>query len=156
MAFCWRNTAIYSGTFLFGLLYSIARERKVPYLRWILRPLPFWGLILLVMPMALDGGTHLLGLRDMSENVNMDMWYSLLFSSSGSQVFSINWWLRIVTGLLAALGVVWFLFGRFDNAVKESEAMWRSYNYRYGYGRAQTETANEPASKTTGEQAHRI
>lgn len=138
-AFCWRNTAIYGGMFLFGLLYALARDRKLPWLRWLLRPIPLWGLILLVLPMALDGTTHLLGLRDMNANVSMDMWYSLLVTSSGSQIFSINWWLRIVTGLLAALGGVWFSFGRFNKVVEQSEAAWRSYYSR----RSRIETPGE-------------
>ncbi len=130
MAFCWRNTAIYGGMFLFGLLYALARERKAPWLRWLLKPIPFWGFLLFLLPMALDGLTHTLGLRDMSENVNMDMWYSLLLTPSGSQLFSLNWSLRIVTGLMAALGVMWFSLGRLDRATQESEAMWRSYYER--------------------------
>lgn len=83
----------------------------------------------------------MLGVRDMDENVNMDMWYSLLFNSSGSQVFSVNWWLRIITGLLASLGGVWFAFGRFDKVIKESEAAWRNYNDMYR--RAQISSSSE-------------
>lgn len=149
MAFCWRNSALYGGTFLFGLLYALARERKVPWLRWLLKPMSFWGLILFVLPMAVDGVTHMLGLRDMSENVSMDMWYSLLLTPSGSQLFSINWWVRIVTGLLAALGVVWFAFGRFDKVARESEALWRRYYHRP----ARTEAAGEQPAAQTGQQA---
>jgi hypothetical protein len=45
----------------------------------------------------------------------------------GSQAFSFNWFLRITTGLLAALGIVWFAFPRIDRAMVESEALWQSY-----------------------------
>lgn len=127
MAFCWRNTAIYTGLVLFGVLYGLARDRNLRRLRWLRRPIKWWAFVLLLLPMAADGITHMLGLRDMSENVPMDMWYGWLYSNPGSQVFSPNWWLRIVTGLLAALGVVWFAFPRINRIVEESEALRQAY-----------------------------
>ncbi|MDQ6693772.1 MAG: DUF2085 domain-containing protein [Chloroflexota bacterium] len=123
VAFCWRNTAIYGGIFLFGLLYGLARDRNVRGLRWLRRPPRLWVSFLLVLPMGIDGITHMLGLRDMSENVPMDMWYGSLFTGGGSQVFSVNWWLRIVTGLLAALALVWFAFPRLQRGMDEAEEM---------------------------------
>lgn len=127
VAFCWRNTAIYGGILLFGILYGLVRDRNIAWLQWLKKPIRLWGFILLLLPMALDGFSHMLGLRDMNENVNMDMWYGWLFRSSGSQLFSPNWWLRIVTGLLAALGFVWFAFPRLQRAMEESEELRRSY-----------------------------
>lgn len=118
VAFCWRNTAIYGGTLLFGILYGLARDRNVSWLRWLRKPIGFWTFLVLLLPMALDGFTHLLGLRDMSEDVPMDLWYGALYGS-GSQVGSVNWWLRIITGLLAALGFVWFAFPRMNKAAEE-------------------------------------
>src|SRR5207253_1474741 len=64
VAFCFRNTALYGGTFLFGLLYGAALRGRLPGLGWLKTPIPWWGAVLLVMPMAVDGMTHLLGLRD--------------------------------------------------------------------------------------------
>ncbi len=131
VAFCWRNTAIYSGTLLFGLLYGLARDGDVSWLRWLTKPLRWWIFVLLLLPMALDGFSHMLGLRDMSTNVPMDIWYGALYGA-GSQVFSLNWWLRIITGLLAALGVVWFAYPRLERVVLESE------NQRLVYGKSAT------------------
>ncbi len=125
VAFCWRNTAIYGGLLLFSILYGLARDRNVAMLRWLKRPIRIWTFLLMLLPMALDGFTHILGLRDMVENVNMDMWYGSLFS--GSQVFSANWWLRIITGMLAALGFVWFAFPRINKVVQDSEELHLSY-----------------------------
>ena len=34
---------------------------------------------------------------------------------------------RVTTGLLAALGVVWFVCPRIDRAMAESEAQWQVY-----------------------------
>lgn len=125
VAFCWRNTAIYGGLLLFGILYGLARDRGIRWLGWVKRPVGLGGLVLFLLPMALDGSSHMLGLRDMSANVNMDMWYGTLLS--GSEVLSLNWWLRVITGLLAALGFVRFAFPRFDKAVQESEALRLAY-----------------------------
>lgn len=125
VAFCWRNTAIYGGLLLFSILYGLARDRNVAMLRWLKRPIRIWTFLLMLLPMALDGFTHIFGLRDMVENVNMDMWYGSLFS--GSQVFSANWWLRIITGMLAALGFVWFVFPRINKVVQDSEELHLSY-----------------------------
>lgn len=118
VAFCYRNTALYGGTLLFGMLYSVARDRGLPGLRWLKSPLPWWGFALLLLPMAVDGLSHMLGLRDdMFPGGSFDMFLV------GSQAFSLNWWLRIVTGALAALGGVWFAFPRMDKTMEESEAM---------------------------------
>lgn len=125
VAFCWRNTAVYGGVLLFGLLYGLARDRDIPALRWFrwLRwPIRFRTFLLMLVPVAVDAVTHMMGLRDMAENVNMDMWYGTLFS--GSQVFSVNWWLRITTGLLAALGFVWFLFPRLNYGMQGEESLY--------------------------------
>ena len=56
MCYCQRCCAIYSGVFLFGLLYPLASRIKQP-LRWR------W-MFLLWLPMALDGFTQLFGLRE--------------------------------------------------------------------------------------------
>ena len=127
VAFCWRNTAIYSGALLFGILYGLARERDIPWLGWLKKPIRWWAFVLFLLPMAVDGFTHLLGLRDMGDNVSMDIWYGALYGAGGSQIFSLNWWLRIITGLLAALGVVWFAYLRLERAILEPEDQRRAY-----------------------------
>ena len=67
--------------------------------------------------------THLLGLRDdmMSVSGMSDPMYGSFLV--GSQVGSLNWWLRVLTGLLAALGAVWFAYPRMERTLEESEAM---------------------------------
>ncbi len=127
VAFCWRNTAIYAGLLIFGLLYGLARDRNITWLRWLRKPISLWVFILFLLPMAVDGFTHMFGLRDMYDNPNMDMWYGLRLINSGSQTFSFNWWLRIITGLLAALGAVWFAYPRIQKAMEDAEALRRLY-----------------------------
>ncbi|MFL5732456.1 MAG: DUF2085 domain-containing protein [Chloroflexia bacterium] len=126
VAFCYRNTALYGGTFFFGLLYAAALSDKWPRLRWMKTPIPWWGAALLVLPMAVDGMTHLLGLRDNMANMVADPSFGAFYI--GSQPFSLNWWLRIITGLLAALGVVWFAYPRMERAVEDAENMRMIYS----------------------------
>lgn len=56
MAYCQRNTAIYTTMLAAGLLYGRGR-RSAP-------GLPLWLWALLALPMVLDGGAATLGLRD--------------------------------------------------------------------------------------------
>jgi len=121
VAFCYRNTALYGGVFLFGIMYGLARDRNVSRLQWLRRPAPWWALVLLLLPMAVDGFTHLLGLRDNMLGMSADPTYGMFMV--GPEIFSFNWWLRVLTGLTAALGVVWFAFPRMDRAVEESESL---------------------------------
>lgn len=121
VAFCYRNTALYGGTFLFGIMYGLARDRNVSRLRWLLRPAPWWALVLLLTPMAIDGLSHMLGLRDNMLGIMDDPTYGMFMV--GSQPLSFNWWLRVLTGLTAALGAVWFAFPRMERTVEESESL---------------------------------
>ncbi|RME43500.1 MAG: DUF2085 domain-containing protein [Chloroflexi bacterium] len=77
-AVCQRDLAIYGSMFLMGLLFAWRRLR-LPRLSW-----PLY--LLFVLPMALDGGTQLLGWR------------------------SSNWWLRTLTGALFGIGTVWLVY----------------------------------------------
>jgi uncharacterized membrane protein len=83
-ALCQRDLALYGGLLLGGLLYGLLR-------RWI-RPLPFWAFALCLLPMAIDGGTQLLMLRES------------------------NWLLRSLTGGLVGLSTVWVLYPHLETA----------------------------------------
>ncbi len=78
LAYCQRCAGIYAGWFLAGLAFIAVRRR--------LKRLPWVALILLALPMAIDGGMQLFG------------------------VFESIWQRRLVTGLLFGIGVVWFAF----------------------------------------------
>ena len=106
-----RMVSLYTSIWSFALVWRLIR-RKV-------RPLPWWGLVLLLLPIVLDGGAHLFsdlsgfgnGFRDTNQ------WLSVLTSASfpssfylGDALGSFNSWMRILTGLLAGLGIVWFAF----------------------------------------------
>ena len=56
MAYCQRNTAIYTSILVGGVAFALVRRR--------LRRLGFRPYLLLIAPMALDGFTQLFGLRE--------------------------------------------------------------------------------------------
>jgi uncharacterized membrane protein len=106
-----RMSSFYGGVWLFGLLWWPLRRR--------IKSLPWWGLVLFLLPMALDGGTHVLSdLAGIGQGFRYtNLWLAnlthLTFSSSfyiGDALGSFNSWMRIITGLLAGLGLVWFAF----------------------------------------------
>jgi uncharacterized membrane protein len=144
VAFCYRNTALYAGVFIFGVLYGLGRDRGVSWLKWLTRPLPWWGLVLLEIPIFVDGITHTLGLRDTFDWM-MDSSFGSFYI--GSQPFSLNWWLRIITGLIAALGAVWFAFPRMQRATDESEALREMYRRRAGRTKEPTKDERRKAKE---------
>jgi uncharacterized membrane protein len=106
-----RMISFYTSIWLFAALWYPLRRR--------IRPLTWWGFVLLLLPLAIDGGTHLLsdlagigqGFRDTNE------WLQLLTRGAfpptfyaGDALGSFNSLLRLITGPLAGLAIVWFLF----------------------------------------------
>lgn len=118
-----RMVAMYGSLFLFSLLYAFVRRR--------LRPLRWWGLAFLLLPMALDGSSHMVsdlmggiggGFRD------SNAWLASLTGHAfpatfyaGDALGSFNSWLRLISGLLFGLGVVWCLYPRLDRANSAGE-----------------------------------
>jgi uncharacterized membrane protein len=107
-----RMVAMYTSLPLFALLYRPLRHR--------LRPLPLWALVLLLLPMALDGGTHVIS--DFTAGIGSgfrynNVWLAELTDHALSTTFyagnglgSFNSWMRLLTGLLFALGLSWLLY----------------------------------------------
>ena len=106
-----RMISFYSSIWLAALAWWPPR-RKV-------KPLPWWGLVLFLLPIAIDGGSHMIsdlagigqGFRD------SNLWLAALTNNTlptsfyaGDALGSFNCWMRILTGLLAGLGLVWFAF----------------------------------------------
>ncbi|HST06095.1 MAG TPA: DUF2085 domain-containing protein [Chloroflexia bacterium] len=124
---CWRCNALYGGTFIFALIYGRARRTNSPRLQWLTKPLSPWLYVLLLLPIAIDGLTHMFGWRDTFDPNAPAMFGSFLV---GSQVFSLNWILRIVTGLIAGIATVAFGFPRMQKAMDDAEA-WRTMIMQY-------------------------
>ncbi len=88
MGMCSRNLALYGSLWLGGMIFGFVRHR-VPPLDWRV-------MIVLLLPMALDGVTQLFGWRQST------------------------WEIRTVTGALFGSGVAWFAFPYVQRALDES------------------------------------
>jgi len=112
-----RMISMYTSIPLFALIWYPLRRR--------LPRLPWWGLVLLILPMALDGGTHMIsdfqgigaGFRD------TNLWLAALTQHAYLPTFyagdawaSFNSIMRLVTGVLFGLGMVWFGFPYLEEA----------------------------------------
>jgi len=104
-----RDIVIYVTLFLAGLGYALLRRR--------VRGLSGRVFLLLILPMALDGGSHVvseitrLGFRE------TNAWLATLTGHLFSQTFyagttlgSFNWLMRTLTGALFAGACVWFAY----------------------------------------------
>jgi len=111
-----RMTAMYGSLLLFSLLYWPLRRR--------LRPLPWWGLALLLLPLALDGVSHTIS--DMAGGIgagfrDSNAWLAILTNHAfaadfyaGDALGSFNSWVRLISGFLFGLGVIWFVYPRLE------------------------------------------
>ena len=106
-----RMISFYTSVWVFAVLWSPFRGR--------VKPLPWWGFVLFLLPLIMDGGTHAIsdfagigqGFRDTNQ------WLAILTNNSlpatfyaGDALGSLNSIMRIISGLLAGLGIVWFAF----------------------------------------------
>lgn len=106
-----RMISFYTSIWIFAALWYPLR-RKIKTLTW-------WGFILLLLPLIIDGGTHTIsdfagigqGFRDTNQ------WLAILTNNSfpatfyaGDVLGSFNSLMRFVSGLLAGLGIVWLAF----------------------------------------------
>jgi uncharacterized membrane protein len=106
-----RMFSMYAGVWVFALIWYPLRKR--------INELPLWGFILLSLPMFADGVSHMVGdlagigqgfrdsnvwLAQLTQNVFPQSFYA------GDMLGSLNSWMRLITGALFALGVVWFAF----------------------------------------------
>ncbi len=117
-----RMVSFYTSIFAFGLLARLLRRR--------LAPLPIWAFVLLALPMALDGGTHFLsdvaglGLGFRDTNAWLAALTGNLLPTSfyvGDALGSFNSWMRLLTGTLFGLGIVWAAFPHIDRALAPVE-----------------------------------
>jgi uncharacterized membrane protein len=126
-----RMVSMFTSLWLFGILWEVIRKK--------VKPLPWWGLILLIMPLALDGTTHLIsdltgfgqGFRD--TNAWLAMLTNHIFPAAfyaGDAWGSFNAWMRLISGVIFSLGIAWFLFPHMDEAFINSIEMVR-YKYKY-------------------------
>lgn len=82
-----------------------------------LKGLPIWAFLLMLLPMALDGGTHLIsdlaglgqGFRDSNEWL-LSLTGGILPRNfyAGDALGSFNSWMRIITGFLFGMAIIFF------------------------------------------------
>ena len=119
-----RMIAMFTSMWIFSLIWGILKTR--------IKPLPLWGLILLLLPIAIDGTTHFvsdlsgigLGFRD------SNLWLATLTRSAFPPTFyngdawgSFNSLMRLGSGILFGLGLVWFGFPYLESAFSSSAAL---------------------------------
>jgi len=88
VAICERDVAIYGSMFLMGLIFAL--------MRGYLPKLTAKWLLVFALPMILDGGTQLVGLR------------------------SSSWQLRLITGSLFGVGLIWFAYPYIEESIRSS------------------------------------
>lgn len=117
-----RMVYMYSSLFVSGLIYWPLRKR--------VKPLPWWGVLLFLLPMALDGITHFIS--DILGGIGggfrfTNGWLESLTGSAfpitfyaGDALGSFNSWMRLISGLFFGIGVVWFLYPLLQSSFKDS------------------------------------
>ncbi len=106
-----RMVSFYTSVWVFALAWWPFRHK--------IKPLSWRGFALLLLPIALDGGTHLISdLAGVEQGFRENnLWLAALtnhiFSASfytGNALGSFNSLMRLLTGLLAGLGIAWLAF----------------------------------------------
>jgi uncharacterized membrane protein len=113
-----RMVSMYFSLWLSGIIWWPIRKH--------IRRLPWWGLFLFLLPMALDGTSHLFSdLAGIGQGFRYsNTWLSALTHSSlpinfyiGDGWGSFNSLMRLFSGLLFGAGVVWFTYPYMDEVL---------------------------------------
>jgi len=117
-----RMVSMYMGTLLFTWFWRLSKNH--------IRPLSWQALIFLSFPIAIDGFTHMfsdfaglgLGFRDSNR------WLAAITDNAFSSTFytgdgwgSFNSIMRLMTGFLFGVGIVWFVTPHINELFKEME-----------------------------------
>ena len=118
-----RMVSFYFMTPVFGLVFPLARR-----LGYQLRPIPFWLMLLSLVPIGLDGLSHVFndtlfgisagGFRD------TNIWLAQLTNHAfpgfyaGDHYGTFNWWMRIITGVIADWGLAFHYIPWLDRTVR--------------------------------------
>lgn len=109
----WSNRMIsfYTRVWFFAVIWYPLRRG--------VKPLPWWAVVLLLLPIAVDGTSHMIsdfaGIGQGFRYTNQ--WLAVLTNNAlpatfytGDALGSFNSTMRFITGLLAGLGIVWLAF----------------------------------------------
>jgi uncharacterized membrane protein len=123
VAYSDRMVSMYTGFWVASIAYAFLRRR--------VRPLPVWGYILLILPMALDGGSHFVSDLLAGQNFgagfrDANVWLQQLTNNAlpmsfyaGDALGSFNSIMRLLTGVLFGIASVWLAFPYADAAFGE-------------------------------------
>lgn len=118
-----RMISFYTMFPIFGLAYGACRRWWRP-----LRPLPLPVLALFLAPIAVDGLTH--AVSDLLYGVSgggfrdTNGWLAVLIGNvwtvfyAGDHFGTFNWWMRLITGLLAAWGLAFSIFPALEHLIQ--------------------------------------
>ncbi len=99
VCYCHRCTALYTSLLVVSLLYSVKRWRHGISHRIAL---------LLTLPMVVDGSWHML-----------DDLLPLVLRSADDTPGSLNFWLRMATGMLFGVGVILWAYPRLNREIEQ-------------------------------------
>jgi uncharacterized membrane protein len=136
----------YTSVWLFAVLWFPFRRS--------LKPISWLGFVLLLLPMALDGGSHAIsdlagigqGFRDTNQWLVALTNYA--FSTSfyaGDGLGSFNSIMRLITGLLSGLSIAWLVFPY----IFRSQALDQELD-RYSYGKVIEQIKNQDPHSSSG------
>jgi uncharacterized membrane protein len=117
-----RMVSMYSSLWIFGFVYWLIRGR--------MKPLRLWGLALFILPIALDGTSHLISdLWGIGRGFRYDnLWLASItgfkFSNSfyvGEAWGSFNSLMRLLSGILFGIGVVWYTYPYLDKLFRPQD-----------------------------------
>lgn len=130
-----RMVSMFTSLWIFAILWSLLKSK--------VKPLPFWGLLVLFLPLIVDGTTHLisdfgglgLGFRDTNSwlvSLTNDSIFPAFYS--GDAWGSFNAWMRLGTGVLFGFGTVWYAFPLLNEMfINFGEEIKRKQKYRTLY-----------------------
>lgn len=148
-----RMVYMYGAIWLAGMVFGWLRHRRR------IKPLSLVGFALLLLPMLLDGGTHLLS--DLAGGLTggfryENQWLAVLTNRMlptwfyvGDAFGSFNSWMRLLSGLTFGIGTVWLAYPYLDGAMTESAGVLRAKLQR-----AQGIHVNQVISETVRERGH--
>lgn len=108
-----RMTAVFLGMVVGGLAWGLSKGRL---------GIGFIIFVLLTLPILADGFSHMISEAEGTGVRTTNEWAAVITGGAfpeefyqGDTTSSLNWQLRTITGFLFGLGIVLFLFSRFDN-----------------------------------------
>jgi uncharacterized membrane protein len=103
VAFCHRCAAMYTAIVVAGLLYALLRRH--------VRPAPLKVAGLLLLPMLIDGGMHMI-----------DDLTGLGLRGGGDAIGTPNFWLRMITGALVGVAVLVSIYPQIERGLARALA----------------------------------